>query len=117
MKKNISVIREFLLFALGILLIVYASLNISISPAPDKIADIPNQYGKTFCVPITPISSSSEDGTKEMKKKMNQAYALVLLALVGGLFLVLVSMVGVWHTLVKVERALPLRQMQRQLSV
>jgi fluoride ion exporter CrcB/FEX len=117
MKKNISVIREILLFTLGVLLLIYASLNISISPPPETLAEIPQQYGKTFCIPITSISSSSQEGIQLMKQKMNQAYALVLLALVGGLFLILVSFVSVWHTLVQWEQKLPLKQMQRQLRV
>ena len=109
-------IREILLFTLGILLIVYSSLNISISPSPEDIVDIPNQFGKTFCMPITSISPTSQEGIDQMKSKMNNAYALMILSLVGGIFLVLVSFAGVWHsTLTKKIMAAP-RQISRQLT-
>jgi len=117
MKKNYSLIREILLFTMGVLLIVYASVNIAISPAPDKISDIPNQYGKTFCMPIGAISGTSEQGVQDTKNKMNNAYALVILALVSGIFLVLISFVGVYQGLIQVERITSQKQLQRQLSM
>lgn len=117
MKKNISLFREILLFTLGILLIVYSSINIAISPAPQNLSDIPNQYGKTFCMPIGAISGTSgEEGIAETKKKMNHAYALVILSLVSGIFLVLISFMGTWQGLVMVERLATQKQLSRQLS-
>lgn len=116
MKKNISLFREILLFTIGVLLIVYSSLNIAISPPPDNLTDIPNQYGKTFCLPITAISGTSEEGVAETKKKINNAYALVILALISGIFLVLSSFVGACQELVMVQRLASPKQLNRQMS-
>jgi hypothetical protein len=117
MKKNSSLIREILLFTLGILLIVYSSMNIAISPAPDNLSDIPNQYGKTFCMPIGAISGTSEEGVATTKKKMNNAYALVILSLISGIFLILISFFGVWQGVLQVERLATSKQVAKQMNM
>lgn len=116
--QNIHLIRDVLLFTLGVLLLVYSTLNIAISPAPTNIADIPNQYGKTFCIPIESIEPSSDQSQSIIRKKINNAYILVILSLVGGIFLVLVSFFGVWKglTSLEIKAAKGAKQVSRQLQ-
>jgi hypothetical protein len=103
MKHIFNLVRDGLVFILGILLVVYASLNIAISPAPSNLSEIPSNYGKTFCLPIQTISPTSQEGEKTLRQKTQRAYALVLLAMIGGIFLILISIVGLYRSLIQVE--------------
>ena len=117
MKKIFYFFYKILFFSPVILFIFSLSMNISCSPPPDNLSDIPNQYGKTFCMPIGAISGTSEEGVAITKKKMNNAYALVILSLVSGIFLILISFFGVWQGVVQVERLATSRQVTKQMNM
>lgn len=95
-KRNLHLTREIFSLTLGILLIIYSTMNIGISPAPQNLSDIPNQYGKTYCLPIQSISPTSEEGQELIRTKTNNAFILMVLSLVGGIFLVIASLSGLY---------------------
>lgn len=108
--------RDLFTFGLGILLIVYSILSLSISPAPSNVTEIPNNYGKTYCLPIQAITPTSEEGEDLIRKRTQNAYVLVILALVGGIFLVLTTMVNLYRSLVTIGYLTKVssRQLQQQ---
>lgn len=78
-------IHTILIFAVGILLVIVASMNINISPPPQDINDIPNNYGKTYCLKVQ--TRANDD--LEQKNVVNNGYILMLSSLICGLFLIL----------------------------
>lgn len=116
MKKNVNIARDLLTFTLGVLLIIYSTINISISQAPDSVADIPNNYGKTYCLPIQSISPTSVEGETVIRKQTNNAYILVLLALIGGIYLVLSSFVGLYQILAHAEKLVTSKQFSKSFQ-
>lgn len=79
--------REILFFILGILLITYASFNINISPPPSDLSNIPDNYGKTFCIKINTIDVPFETN----RQVIQNAFILEMIAMASGILLVLLS--------------------------
>jgi len=96
-------IREFLILSVGILLIIFASLNMSISPPPQNIDDISTNYNKTYCVLVESVVSNN---SSKQRRAMQNAYILVLLSLFSGIFLVAIGLYGVYRH-APVLRSLP----------
>lgn len=74
-------------FVLSLVLFILALINVNISPPPKQLADIPNQYGKTFCIPVETVTSDSQ----KIKSKIYNAYLLMIFTIVISLFLLLGS--------------------------
>jgi len=79
--------REIVFFILGLLLIIYASLNINISPPPTDLSNIPENYGKTFCIKINTIDVPFEKN----RQIIQNAFILEMIAMASGILLVLLS--------------------------
>lgn len=82
-------IKNTIVLVLGSLLIAYASVNITLSSAPDNIDAIPQNYGKTFALKVTPITDSPDETKNEIKISSRNAYILMILSMIAGIYLVL----------------------------
>ena len=79
--------REIIFFLLGLLLIIYASLNINISSPPSDLKDIPNNYGKTFCIKI----NTADVPFEKNRQIIQNAFILEMIAMASGILLILLS--------------------------
>lgn len=84
------------LFVLGLIFIVYASLNISLSYAPESLQDIPQNYGKIYAIPVTRPSDNSDELNEFIKKTTANATTLMILSMTGGIYLVLFSIYRIY---------------------
>lgn len=100
MVNKMLLIRELFVFTASLILFIFALINIKISPPPSKIEDIPNQYGKTFCIPIQQIQSISKDQYEQnTKSQIRNAYILMILTLIISIVLLLGSGVSLLNNL------------------
>lgn len=85
------IIQNIVLLVVGLLLIVYGSLNATMSFAPENIRDIEQEYGKTFALPVTTYSDNTEKSDDEIRKTANNAAILVILSIISGIFIIINS--------------------------
>ena len=76
--------RTILILAVGILLVTVASMNINISSPPANLNEIPNNYGKTYCLKVQTKTDENDQITVA-----NNAFVLMLSSLISGLLLIL----------------------------
>lgn len=72
---------------IGVLLLTYGILNINISQAPEHLEDIPNIYGKTYCVKV-------DQYNKKSKTSINNAFSLMVVANLSGILLIVSSIIN-----------------------
>ena len=85
-----------ILFVLGVIFIVYASLNISLSYAPENLKDMTQNYGKTYAIPVTRPSNNSNEIDIFIKKTAANAATLMILSMTAGIYLVLFSLYRIY---------------------
>lgn len=84
-------LQYIILLILGVLFITYATLNLSLSYAPENLNEIPQNYGKTYAIQVTTASDNSQETKDNIIRTTSNATTLMLLSMVGGLYLVLFS--------------------------
>lgn len=94
------------LFVISILLLVFGLINVRISPPPASIDDIPNQYGKTYCIPITQMTDiSREQYEKITKAQITNAYMLVILVIFFSTILLIASSASLYEHVSSAKRS------------
>lgn len=88
--------KDFLLFVSGILLISFSAVNVKISHAPANIDDITQETDKTYCIKVKNVESGPDNMKKEITDSCNNAYILMVLSFTIGVFLVLISLPGIF---------------------
>jgi len=85
------IIQNIVLIVVGLLLIVYGSLNATMSFAPKNIRDIEQEYGKTFALPVTTYTDNPKKSDDEIRKTADNAATLVILSIISGIFIIINS--------------------------
>lgn len=85
-----------ILFVLGVIFVIYASLNIKLSYAPENLKDIPQNYGKIYALPVTRPSYNSDEVNEIIKKTIANAATLMILSMTAGIYLILFSIFRIY---------------------
>lgn len=85
-----------ILFVLGVIFIVYAFLNISLSYAPENLKDMTQNYGKTYAIPVTRPSDNSNEINQFIKTTAGKAATLMIVSMTGGIYLILFSIYRIY---------------------
>jgi len=105
-KMHNTLLYKMSLFIISIILLIFGLINISISPPPASIDDIPNQYGKTYCIPITHMSDiTREQYEKTTKSQIMNAYILVILVIFFSTVLLIASSASLYDHFSSAKRS------------
>lgn len=85
-------LKNVVLLVMGCLLVAYASINITLSPAPADINEMVQNYDKTYALKITPINDSTDETKAEIEISTKNAYILMILAMISGIYLIIYSL-------------------------
>lgn len=82
-------LKYIVIIVVGCLLIAYASLNLTMSVAPSNVDELVQNYGRTYALKITPVTDTPEQTQQQIRISSTNAYILVILALISGIYLVI----------------------------
>lgn len=84
-------LQYFILLVLGLLFVAYATLNVTLSYAPEDLSQITQNYGKTYAIQVTTPADNSAEVNDNIRRTTANSTTLMILSFVGGIYLVLFS--------------------------
>lgn len=76
---------------ISVILIIMASINYAISPAPTDLKDMINYPGSTFCIPVRLMNENLENMDTQIRTSINRGYELMISTLIMGIVLFCIS--------------------------